>query len=210
MRPLIPAIAILATFSGALAAQDAPPPADTPPPPETQTDQPPQTEQPQPDQQAPDQQASAEPLTRDAIFIGLDGETLGSATMRASPHGTLFMLDLEGLPADSWVSFHIHETGECTPEDAFESAGSHFALSDTEHGYFAENGPHAGDMPNQHVAADGTLRSEVFNTFVQLSEGGATIDGRALVIHDGPDDYISQPSGDAGDRIACAVIETVN
>lgn len=203
MRPLIPTLAILATFTGAVAAQDAPPPADTPPPPDAQT------EQPQPDQQPP-APASAEPLTRDAIFIGLDGETLGSATMRASPHGTLFMLDLESLPADSWVSFHIHETGECNAEDAFESAGGHFALSDTEHGYFAENGPHAGDMPNQYVAADGTLRSEVFNTFVQLDDGGATIDGRALVIHDGPDDYISQPSGDAGDRIACAVIETVN
>lgn len=86
-------------------------------------------------------------------------------------------------------------------------AGGHFNPGSKEHGYDAANGPHAGDMPNQYVAADGTLRAEVLNPEVTLADGEAGIRGRALMIHAGADDYRSQPSGDAGERLACAVIE---
>ncbi len=87
------------------------------------------------------------------------------------------------------------------------SAGEHFNPTNAEHGYLAAKGPHAGDMPNQHVGADGVLRAQVFNSMVQLDGGEAAIRGRALMIHGGQDDYKSQPSGDAGKREACAVIE---
>lgn len=62
-------------------------------------------------------------------------------------------------------------------------------------------------MPNQYVPADGTLRAEVFNHAVTLADGKTDIRDRALIVHAGADDYSSQPSGDAGDRLACTVIE---
>jgi Cu-Zn family superoxide dismutase len=88
-----------------------------------------------------------------------------------------------------------------------ESAGGHFNPKNAEHGYMAANGPHAGDMPNQYVGSDGTLHAHVFNTMVTLDDGETAVRGKALMIHGGQDDYKSQPSGDAGNRQACAVIE---
>jgi Cu-Zn family superoxide dismutase len=69
-------------------------------------------------------------------------------------------------------------------------------------------GPHAGDMPNLHVPPDGKLKIEVLDPTVTLSAESALLDadGSALVIHAGPDDYKTDPAGNAGDRIACGVI----
>ena len=141
-----------------------------------------------------------------AAFIGLDGQKIGAARLVGTPHGLLIGLEVAGLPPSSWVAFHIHENGLCLPDSQFRSAGEHYTISDTDHGLLVPTGPHSGDMPNQWVGADGVLRSEVFNTFVQLADSGATVRGRALVIQAGRDDHESQPSGDAADRIACAVI----
>lgn len=140
-------------------------------------------------------------------FLSADGEQIGTATLTGTPTGVLIEIALEALPPDSWVAFHVHETGSCDPETDHESAGGHFNPTDVEHGYLTQTGPHAGDMPNQFVDADGVLEAQVFNGAVTLDEGEAGIMGRALMIHAGPDDYTSQPSGDAGDRLACAVIE---
>ncbi|MCE6959016.1 superoxide dismutase family protein [Cereibacter sphaeroides] len=154
------------------------------------------------------QGAAAGFAERTATFIDTGGTAIGTARIAPLPHGVLITLDLQGLPADSWLGFHIHQNGECDPAGGFESAGGHFDISQTQHGLMIEDGPHAGDMPNQHVGADGILRAQVFNTFVQLSgENASDLTGRALVLHAGPDDYESQPSGKSGDRIACAVIE---
>lgn len=143
----------------------------------------------------------------DATFIGASGEEIGAATLTALPNGVLMAIEINGLPADQWVAFHVHENGTCDHETDHESAGGHFNPTDVEHGYLTETGPHAGDMPNQYVPADGILRSQVFNPFVTLDDGEAGIIGRALMIHAGEDDYATQPTGDAGDRLACAVIE---
>jgi len=69
-------------------------------------------------------------------------------------------------------------------------------------------GPHAGDMPNLHVAADGKVQVEVLNPIVTLSAESALLDadGAAIVVHAGADDYQTDPAGNAGDRIACGVI----
>jgi Cu-Zn family superoxide dismutase len=69
-------------------------------------------------------------------------------------------------------------------------------------------GPHAGDMPNLHVPSDGKLQVEVLNPMVSLNDKASLLDqdGSALVIHAGADDYVSDPAGNAGDRIACAVV----
>ncbi|SDH20374.1 superoxide dismutase family protein [Pelagibacterium luteolum] len=142
-----------------------------------------------------------------ATFIDTSGEESGTATLTATTKGVLIEIEVGGLPSDQWVAFHVHETGNCNHETDHESAGDHFNPSTVEHGYLTETGPHAGDMPNQYVPADGVLRAQVLNPFVMLDDGEASIVGRALMIHAGADDYSTQPSGDAGDRLACAVVE---
>ncbi|WMT85830.1 superoxide dismutase family protein [Pelagibacterium sp. 26DY04] len=151
--------------------------------------------------------AFAQEQTATATFIDAEGQEVGTANLTGTPKGVLIEVEATGLPADQWVAFHVHETGTCDHETDHESAGEHFNPADVEHGYLTETGPHAGDMPNQYVNAEGTLNAHVFNSLVTLDEGEAGIMGRALMIHGGGDDYQSQPSGDAGDRIACAVIE---
>jgi Cu-Zn family superoxide dismutase len=142
-----------------------------------------------------------------AKFINMAGEENGSAKLTGTEGGVLIEIEVTGLPASRWVGFHVHETGSCDPATGHESAGGHFNPTEAKHGYNVDGGPHAGDMPNQYVGADGTLRAQVFNGSVRLDEGETSIRGKALMIHGGQDDYESQPSGDAGNRQACAVIE---
>lgn len=143
-----------------------------------------------------------------ATFIGGDGEAIGSASLTpTATGGVLIEIEVAGLPADNWVAFHVHETGVCDHSTGHTSAGGHFNPSEAPHGFLVDGGPHAGDMPNIWVDAEGNARVQVFNPLVSLDEGDAAIRGRALMIHAGSDDYTSQPTGDAGDRLACAVIE---
>jgi Cu-Zn family superoxide dismutase len=146
--------------------------------------------------------------TAKASFVDGEGNASGNAELTAvASGGVLIKLEITGLPAGEWVAFHVHETGSCDHTTGHASAGGHFNPGSKEHGYMAANGPHAGDMPNQHVGEDGALRTQVFNGTVTLDEGEAGIMGRALMVHAKADDYESQPSGDAGDRLACGVIE---
>lgn len=151
--------------------------------------------------------AGAQEETENASFVGLDGAEIGAATLTSTPAGVLIDVEVSGLPAEKWVGFHFHETGSCDHQSAHESAGGHFDPGGKEHGFNAPNGPHAGDMPNQYVGADGILRAQVFNPNVELNREKTGILGRALMIHAKPDDYQSQPSGDAGERLACGAIE---
>lgn len=140
-------------------------------------------------------------------FVDAEGKDNGTAQLTATPTGVLIELDVTGLPKDQWVAFHIHETGSCDHASGHESAGGHFNPTGKKHGFLSEGGPHAGDMPNQYVAADGILRAQVFNDDVELNRGKLGVLGRALMIHAKADDYESQPSGNAGKRLACGVIE---
>ncbi|MEO3385020.1 superoxide dismutase family protein [Mesorhizobium sp. CAU 1741] len=148
-----------------------------------------------------------ESRTAAADFVDANGESNGSADLVQTLTGVLITVEVSGLPSSQWVAFHVHETGSCDHTTNHESAGGHFNPTSQEHGYLAAEGPHAGDMPNQYVGEDGTLRAQVFNPFIKLGDGDNDVVGRALMIHAGADDYESQPSGDAGDRLACAVIE---
>lgn len=104
---------------------------------------------------------------------------------------------------------HVHETGKCEAADDFQSAGGHLSAG-LDHGIMSEGGPHPGDLPNVHAGADGMVHAEFFVRGFSLgTEGNARIldgDGASVVLHSGPDDYTSQPSGDSGSRIACAVL----
>ncbi|MGE7367495.1 superoxide dismutase family protein [Neorhizobium sp. NPDC001467] len=142
-----------------------------------------------------------------ATFVDANGKDAGGAKLTTTPAGVLIEVEISGLPASQWVAFHVHETGTCDAASHHESAGGHFNPDGKEHGYHAANGPHAGDMPNQYVGSDGVLRAQVVNAAVTLDDGAAGIVGRALMVHAKPDDYKTQPSGAAGDRLACAVIK---
>jgi len=104
---------------------------------------------------------------------------------------------------------HIHETGACTPP-AFESAGSHLNPDSKQHGLEHPEGPHAGDMPNLIVEADGSADTTLTVSAGLVAQGGASMIGaekRAFVIHADPDDQKTDPSGNSGSRVVCGVIE---
>jgi Cu-Zn family superoxide dismutase len=143
-----------------------------------------------------------------ADVLGVDGKSLGMVMVQQTPAGVLITADIKGLPAGDH-GFHFHQKGLCDPAQKFTTAGDHFAGKGKQHGLMVMGGPHGGDMPNQHVGADGVLKAQVLNTGVTLGKGVNSLldaDGTALVIHGNPDDYTSQPAGNAGPRIACAVI----
>ena len=91
----------------------------------------------------------AVPMTKDVSFINAEGANIGTATLTATGVGLLIELDLHDLPPETWHGFHIHENGDCETEDGFKSAGGHFSVSDTNHGFLVAGGPHSCDMPNQ-------------------------------------------------------------
>lgn len=139
-----------------------------------------------------------------AVLKDADGSEVGKVTLTAVPTGVLLDADLTALPPGDHA-FHIHETGKCEPPD-FKSAGGHFNPEEDQHGLMNKAGPHGGDMPNIHVPDSGKLRIEVLNQMVSLKLGLLDEDGSAIVIHEGTDDYKTDPAGDAGSRIACGVI----
>ncbi|MEX0923992.1 MAG: superoxide dismutase family protein [Rhodovibrionaceae bacterium] len=153
---------------------------------------------------------AAQDLRATAALQSADGEEVGVAELTETPHGVLIEIRFDGLPQGTHA-FHIHETGLCEPP--FKSAGGHFNPEGAKHGMLAPEGKHAGDLPNIHMP-EGSLRIEVLADGVTLAEGEAHSlfddDGSAFVVHDGADDYSSDPAGAAGDRIACGLIEVKN
>lgn len=144
-----------------------------------------------------------------AELIDTQGKKVGTATIRESAgQGLWIEVSLTGVPSGP-RAMHVHETGKC--EGDFKSAGNHYNPDDHKHGILAEGGAHAGDLPNIHVPESGELQIEVFAPRLTLAKDAKNTvfdkDGSSLVIHEKIDDYKSQPSGDAGGRFACGVIE---
>jgi len=141
-------------------------------------------------------------------LVDTNEEQVATATLTEGESGVNIALEGENLPPGEH-GFHFHETGSCELPD-FESAGGHYNPTDANHGMNDPDGPHAGDMENIEVSEDGTVDTEVTADMVTLEEGQDntlfTEEGTALMIHSEADDYESQPSGDAGDRIACGVV----
>ena len=140
-------------------------------------------------------------------FIGVNGKPLGSVTLNHDPSGTRVMLSVHSLPPGEH-GVHIHATGTCATPD-FTSAGGHWNPTMRHHGSLNPQGAHAGDLPNLSVGADGSGTMETTLSGVELTKGDNPMldaDGAAIVIHAGPDDMKSDPSGNSGGRIACAEI----
>jgi len=135
-----------------------------------------------------------------------DSDSVGTITISEQADGVELELDLNGLsPGEHAI--HFHNVGSCEPPD-FISAGDHLNPDEAEHGLMNPNGAHLGDLPN--IIADeagvvtGTLKAKA--TLKDNKDSLVTRDGTSLVIHANVDDGMSQPAGNAGERIACGVI----
>ena len=112
-----------------------------------------------------------------------------------------------GLPGGGTHGFHVHETGDCSAPDA-TSAGGHFNPGSTDHGRVGQGAHHGGDSDNITAGADGTAQVKGWLEGVTLGDGAATdIVGKGVIVHKDADDYVTQPTGNAGDRLACGVIQ---
>lgn len=149
----------------------------------------------------------AESTTYD--ILNASGSKIGTLAIKdEGTHGVELKVQVSGLETGT-SAMHIHETGVCIGPD-YKSAGGHFNPENVSHGSVGD-GPHAGDMMNIEIKADGTGTFNVANHKVSLNGAHGLpalrdADGSALIIHAKGDDYKSQPSGAAGPRIACAVI----
>ena len=144
--------------------------------------------------------------TARATFTTAQGQPAGTATLTATDEGVFITAQLSNLP-EGTHAFHIHQVGRCEPP--FESAGGHFNPTDREHGFLNPQGEHLGDLPNITVRSDGTAAADHHAVGVTLTGGDRALldaDGAALMVHAGVDDYRTDPSGNAGPRIACGVV----
>jgi len=137
-----------------------------------------------------------------------DGTLVTELTLSDAGNGLAITGTVTGI-APGPHAIHFHEVGTCTPP--FESAGGHFNPTDHDHGILNPDGHHAGDLPNIVMPEEGDGSIQIFAAHVTLAadaEGSLRDDdGTAIVIHSGPDDYRTDPAGDAGARIACGVVE---
>ena len=141
-------------------------------------------------------------------LINNEGVDIGMATLEEGEQGV--EITVEGHHFSPGVhGFHIHEKGICEAP-SFETAGGHFNPDNKQHGFDNPEGPHAGDIENLEVSEDGIVEASFMNDRVTLEKGKEhsllSKEGTSLMIHEDPDDYISQPAGDSGARIACGVI----
>ncbi len=135
------------------------------------------------------------------------GKSVGMAMISpAKDGGVSIAVDFKGLPPGEHA-LHFHMTAKC--EAPFTSAGGHFNPGMKKHGMQNPEGPHAGDMANFTVAANGTAKATITNKNVTMADGANSIyanGGTALMVHATADDMKTDPSGNAGDRIACGLV----
>jgi len=138
-------------------------------------------------------------------LIDQSGKTIGTVRAWQTSGGVSFHVSASGLP-HGLHGIHVHPIGRCDPPD-FASAGTHWNPTGKQHGLNNPQGPHAGDMPNIEVAANGNLNQTVVLPHATLAEL-LDADGASIMIHAQADDYVSQPAGNSGPKIACGVIGT--
>jgi len=145
-----------------------------------------------------------------AEIKGRDGKDLGTVTIIETMAGVLLNVKLKGLPPGVH-GFHVHETGKC--EGDFSSAGGIYNPLGAKHGFLNDEGPMVGDLNNLIVGAGGEVEVELVSPFVTLNtaaeESLFDADGSALVIFERADDHQSEPEGNAGQRIACGIVNRV-
>ena len=135
------------------------------------------------------------------------GNMLGTARLLQEADGTRVTLAMRGLPAGTYA-VHLHQTGLCQGP-AFTTAGGHFNPAMKQHGSLNPAGEHQGDLPNMVVGDDRRGSLDAVRPGLRLTDGSMPLldaDGAAIVVHAQPDDYRTDPAGNAGQRIACGVL----
>jgi Cu-Zn family superoxide dismutase len=147
-----------------------------------------------------------EPLRATAQLVPTKGsKTFGEATFEqagAKVHVTVFV---QGLKPGQEHGLHIHEVGDCSSGDGMSTKG-HFNPHGKPHGQPTSGERHAGDLPALKAGKDGRAKIDVEMDVITVGPGAASVIGRGLIVHAQPDDYKTQPTGNAGARIACGVI----
>ena len=131
--------------------------------------------------------------------------TAGRLNFQARGEQVAVQARITGLKPNAEHGFHVHEKGDCSAPDG-TSAGGHFNPHGQAHGHPHTGMHHAGDMPALRADANGVAEVSFTMPKVTIGSGAADLVGRAVIVHAMPDDYRTQPTGNAGARIACGVI----
>ena len=150
--------------------------------------------------------AAAAPAAVAQIAPTQGNTVTGALALAQSAEGVHITGSIQGLKPDAEFGFHVHEKGDCTAPDG-SSAGGHFNPTQAQHGNPTGPTHHAGDMLNIKSDAQGVAQVDVTAAGTSLTgDPGTDVMGKAIVVHEGPDDYTTQPSGNSGKRVACGVI----
>ena len=134
--------------------------------------------------------------------------TAGSVLFKQVGSKVLVTAEVKGLKPNAEHGFHIHEKGDCSSGDGM-STGGHFNPTTQAHGEHGVGSHHAGDLPSLKADANGVAKLTFESSTVSIGSEASNIVGRGLIVHRDPDDYKTQPTGNAGPRLACAVIQRI-
>ena len=129
----------------------------------------------------------------------------GNASFVQAGGKVLVSGEVRGLKPNAEHGFHVHEKGDCSSGDGM-STGGHFNPAGAPHGNHGTGIHHAGDLPSLKADASGVARFSFESSTIAVGSGANDIVGKGLIVHRDPDDYKTQPTGNAGPRLACAVI----
>jgi Cu-Zn family superoxide dismutase len=130
----------------------------------------------------------------------------GTVTFVQNGDKVLVSGEIRGLKPGAEHGFHVHEKGDCSSGDGM-SAGGHFNPTGQQHGNHADMAHHTGDLPSLKADASGAVKFSFESKTIAVGSGATDIVGKGLIVHRDPDDYRTQPTGNAGPRLACAVIK---
>lgn len=185
---------LLACVACSQPVDDAATPDGAPPPPM------------QPEASAPETPAAA--TTASVTLAPTEGSQVAGTLAFSMVDGVVRATgQVSGLAPDSEHGFHLHEKGDCSAADG-SSAGGHFNPATTDHGRVGHGTHHGGDSDNIVANAEGVAMVDARFEGVTLGDGAATdIVGKGVIVHADPDDYATQPTGNAGARLACGVVQ---
>jgi superoxide dismutase, Cu-Zn family len=133
-------------------------------------------------------------------------KAFGEATFEQAGDKVRVIVFAQGLKPNAEHGFHIHEAGDCSSGDGMSAKG-HFNPHAKPHGNPASAERHAGDLPSLKADKSGRAKVDVTLDAISIGAGAGNVVGRGLIIHADPDDYKTQPTGNAGARLACGVIK---